>query len=61
MHKFKEGDEVKWYPAGSVTPLEKTIAKVIPQEPILPQYITEPAVLIFTDKTWAFSWNVWPK
>lgn len=57
---FEQGQMVNWYKPGATTPLEKEIAKVIPQKPILAQYIEHAAVLIFTDGEWAFSWNVYP-
>lgn len=57
---YKEGQTVRWYKIGSLTPLHKTVAKVIPQTAVLPEYVEQPAVLVFTDRSWAFSWNCYP-
>lgn len=57
---FEKGQVVNWYKPGQELPYEKKIEKVIPHKPVLFQYIEHAAVLIFTDRTWAFSWNVWP-
>lgn len=61
---YNQGDEVRWYKPGAKDYgcVIKEIAEIRPIAPVCAHMLDHPpAVYIFTDKTWAFSWNVWPK